>query len=81
MLMGFRDILDAFSRTPEEREKLKESLFELITRETKDEDIDYSDIPEVTDFSNYKPFKPHLDEIRAKNLRIKAEREKNSQIA
>ncbi|MBQ7562253.1 MAG: hypothetical protein IJS99_10580 [Synergistaceae bacterium] len=75
MLMGLHDVV-RLGRTPEEREELKKSLIKLLFEQRKDEDIDLSDMPEVTDFSRYKPLKPHIDKIREHNLRIKAERER-----
>ena len=34
--------------------------------------IDYSDIPEIKDFSRFKPLKPYFDAMRARNLKRKA---------
>lgn len=73
MIMGLSDVL-ALARTPEERKEMKESLIRL--RHMKDEDIDFSDIPKVTDFTGWKRAKPYFDKIREHNLRIKAERER-----
>lgn len=53
---------------------MKESFLRLM--EMRDEDIDFSDIPKVTDFTGWKSAKPYLDKIREHNLRIKAERER-----
>ena len=44
--------------------------------EMRDEDIDFSDIPRITDFSRFKRAKPHFDAMREHNLRLKAERER-----
>lgn len=55
---------------------MKKYLLDLLLQDDNDDDIDFSDIPEVKDFSHYKPFKPHLDKMREHNLRLQAEREK-----
>ena len=70
------DISDYFAlaKTPEEREEMKERLLNLM--EMRDEDIDFSDIPRITDFSRFKPLKPRVDAMREHNLRLKAERER-----
>ena len=73
--MGLKDVLN-LARTPEKREEMKKLLLKLLLEERRDEDIDLSDMPEVTDFSRFKPFKPRFDEMRAKNLRLKAEQER-----
>ena len=73
MLMGIDDVL-ARAKTPQEREEMKERLIELM--EMRDEDIDFSDIPRITDFSRFKRAKPHFDAMREHNLRLKAERER-----
>lgn len=73
MLMGIDDVL-ALAKTPQEREEMKERLIELM--EMRDEDIDFSDIPRITDFSRFKRAKPHFDAMREHNLRLKAERER-----
>lgn len=70
MIMGLSDVL-ALAKTPEEREEMKESLIRL--RNMRDEDIDFSDIPEVTDFTGWKKAKPYLDKIREHNLSLKAD--------
>lgn len=73
MSMAISDYL-ALAKTPQEREEMKERLLRLM--EMRDEDIDFSDIPEVTDFSNWKPLKPRLDAMREHNRRVNAERER-----
>ena len=47
--------------------------------EKPDEEIDFSDIPEITDFSRFKPGKPYFDKMRENNLRRKLERERLAQ--
>ena len=71
--MGIDDVL-ALAKTPQEREEMKQRLIELM--EMRDEDIDFSDIPRITDFSRFKRAKPHFDAMREHNLRLKAERER-----
>lgn len=71
--MAISDYL-ALAKTPEEREEMKARLIRLI--EMKDEDIDYSDIPEITDFSRFKPAKPHFDKIREHNRYVREMRKK-----
>ena len=73
MLMGLSDVL-ALARTPKEREEMKQRLIALM--EMKDEDIDFSDIPEITDFSRFKPAKPYFDKIREHNRKLRLERER-----
>ena len=68
-----RDYL-AFAKTPEEREEMKERLLNLL--EMRDEDIDFSDIPRITDFSRFKPLKPRIDAMRENNRRRREERER-----
>lgn len=75
MLMGLSDVLN-LARTPEEREEMKKSLIKMIIDDRRDEDIDLSDMPEVTDFSRFRPLKPRLDKMREHNKILKAEREK-----
>lgn len=77
MLMGIDDVL-ALAKTPQEREEMKQRLIELM--EMNDEDIDFSDIPRITDFSRFKRGKPHFDAMREHNLRLKAERERNKPL-
>ena len=73
MSMAISDYL-ALAKTPEEREEMKERLLKLM--EMRDEDIDFSDIPRITDFSRFVRGKPHFDAMREHNLRLKAERER-----
>ena len=73
MIMGFSDVL-ALAKTPEERAEMKQRLIKL--RHMRDEDIDFSDIPEVTDFTGWKRAKPYLDKIREHNRRVNAELER-----
>ena len=78
MLMGVSDIL-ALAKTPQEREEIKASLIALM--EMKDEDIDFSDIPRVTDFSRFRRAKPHFDAMREHNRRLREERERREALA
>lgn len=71
MIMGISDVLN-LARTPEEREEILESIRKV--RRMRDEDIDFSDIPRVTDFSGWKRAKPYFDKIREHNLKVRAER-------
>ena len=73
MSVGIREYL-ALAKTPEEREEMKERLLRLM--EMKDEDIDFSDIPKITDFSRFVRGKPHFDAMREHNRRVKEERER-----
>ena len=73
MLMGIDDIL-ALAKTPEQREEMKESIIALM--KMKDEDIDFSDIPRITDFSRFKPLKPRLDAMREHNRYVREMRKK-----
>ncbi len=72
MLMGLSDLLE-LGHTPEEKEEIRASIMRVM--DMRDEDIDYSDIPEVKDFSGWKPAKPFLDKIRKKNRKIRFQRE------
>ena len=72
MLMGLSDVL-ALARTPTEREEMKQRLIALM--EMKDEDIDFSDIPEVTDFSRFRRGKPYFDKMREHNRYVREMRE------
>ena len=49
--------------------------FELLRRleAMTDDDIDYSDIPEVTDFSNWRPAGEHIRRIAAANYQRRKE--------
>ena len=76
MLMGLTDVL-ARAKTPEEREEIRRNFLRMrdLRRKIRDEDIDFSDIPEITDFSGFVPGKPYFDRIREHNKRVLAERE------
>ena len=76
MIMGIHDVLK-LARTPEERERIREKFFQRM--DAKRREVDTSDIPEVTDFSRFRPGKPYVDRIREHNLRIEAERQKQKQ--
>ena len=69
MLMGLSDLLE-LGNTPEEKEEIRASIRRV--RDMRDEDIDYSDIPEMTGASGRKPAKPFLDRMRKNNRRIDA---------
>ncbi len=73
MLMGLSDVL-ALAKTPEEREEMKQHLIRLM--EMPDEEIDFSDIPPIIDFSRFVRGKPHFDAMRERNRRINEERER-----
>ena len=77
MLMGIDDIL-ALTTTPEEREEMKARLIRLM--EMKDEDIDFSDIPRITDFSRFRRGKPRIDAMIEKNRRNRLERERKAAL-
>ena len=77
MSVGIREYL-ALAKSPQEREEMKERLIRLM--EMKDEDIDFSDIPRITDFSRFVRGKPIIDAMREHNLRLKAERERQKAI-
>ena len=74
MLMGLGDIL-AFAKTPEEKNEIREH-FLMLRQKTRDNDVDFSDIPEKTDISRFRPLKPYLDKIREHNRRVNAELER-----
>ena len=73
MLMSIDDVR-ALAKTPQEREEMKERLLKLM--EMKDEDIDFSDIPRITNFSRFVRGKPYIDAMREHNKRVNAERER-----
>lgn len=73
MLMGLSDMF-ALAKTPEQKERMRETFIRL--RDVRDEDIDFSDIPPITDFSRFRPAKPYLDKIREHNKRVNAELER-----
>lgn len=74
MSMAISDYL-ALAKTPEERERMKQRVLEGLLR-FDDSYIDYSDIPEVTDFSRFKPLKPRLDAMRAHNRYVEEMRKR-----
>ncbi|MBQ9389571.1 MAG: hypothetical protein IJU07_05290, partial [Synergistaceae bacterium] len=63
MQMSLKDVL-ALAKTPEQREEMKQRLISMMFRDKDDDEIDFSDIPEVTDFSRFKPIKSRLDAMR-----------------
>ncbi len=73
MSTAIREYL-ALAKTPEEREEMKERLIALM--EMKDEDIDFSDIPRITDFSRLVRGKPIIDKIREHNRQNRLRRER-----
>ena len=78
MLMGIGDVL-ALAKTPQQREEMKQRILESLLR-FDDSHIDFSDIPEITDFSRFKPAKPHFDKMREHNRRIREERERKAAL-
>ena len=77
MQMGLEDVLE-LAKTPEQREEMKQRLLAMMFRDKDDDEIDFSDIPEVTDFSRFKPGKPHFDAMCENNRRIRLERERKA---
>ena len=73
MIMGIHDVL-RLARTPEERADILERFRKHMDEIRKP--VDTSDIPEVTDFSRFRPGKPIIDKMREHNLRVQAERAK-----
>ena len=78
MSKAIREYL-SLAKTPEEREEMKERLIKLL--EMKDEDIDFSDIPRITDFSRFVRGKPRIDAMRENNRRRREERERREALA
>ena len=72
MSMALSEFLDIATKTPEERREMQESIIRLM--EMKDEDIDFSDIPKITDFSRFRRAKPYFDAMREHNRRVNEER-------
>ena len=72
MSMALSEFLDIATKTPEERREMQESIIRLM--EMKDEDIDFSDIPKITDFSRFVRGKPHFDAMREHNRKVNEER-------
>ena len=75
MQMSLKDVL-ALAKTPEQREEMKQRIIAMMFRDKEDDEIDFSDIPEVKDFSHFRPLKPHLDAMRENNRRRREERER-----
>ena len=75
MQIGLKDVL-ALAKTPQQREEMKQRLLEMMFRDKDDNEIDFSDIPEITDFSRFRPGKPHFDAMREHNRRINEERKR-----
>ena len=75
MQMSLKDVL-ALAKTPEQREEMKQRIIAMMFRDKEDDEIDFSDMPEVTDFSRFRPLKPHLDAMRENNRRRREERER-----
>ena len=73
MSTAIREYLD-LAKTPEEREEMKKRILRLM--EMTDDEIDYSDIPRITDFSRFVRGKPHFDAMREHNRRVNEERER-----
>ena len=73
MLMGLSEVLD-LARTPQERQEMKERFIRLM--EMDDDDIDFSDIPRITDFSGFVPGKPIIDKMREHNRYVHEMRKK-----
>ena len=74
MSVAISDYL-ALAKTPEEREEMKQRILDGLLR-FDDSYIDYSDIPEITDFSRFRPAKPHFDKIREHNRYVREMRKK-----
>ena len=75
MQMSLEDVL-ALAKTPQQREEMKQRLIAMMFHDKSDDEIDFSDIPEVTDFSRFKPLKPHLDAMREHNRQNRLRRER-----
>ena len=76
--MAISDYL-ALAKTSEEREEMKARLIRLM--EMKDEDIDFSDIPRITDFSRFVRGKPIIDAMREHNRQNRLKRERLLEIS
>lgn len=63
--MKYIDYVNNINYIDPDREELLQRL-EAMT----DDEIDCSDIPEVTDFSNFRPAREHLRRIAEHNLRL-----------
>ena len=77
MQMSLEDVL-ALAKTPEQRDEMKRRLVAMMFCDKDDDEIDFSDIPEVTDFSRFKPIKPRLDAMREHNRQNRLKRERMS---
>ena len=75
MLMGLSEVLD-LARTPQEREEMKQRIIRLM--EMSDDEIDFSDIPRITDFSRFVRGKSHFDAMREHNRQNRLKRERMS---
>ena len=80
MLMGLHDVLKAV-KDPQEREAIRQDFLKRMenNRKMRGIEIDCYDIPEVTDFSGFRPGKPYIDRIREHNKKVWAEREREQQ--
>ena len=74
MSVAISDYL-ALAKTPEEREEMKQRILDGLLR-FDDSYIDYSDIPEITDFSRFRPAKPYFDKMREHNRYVHEMRKK-----
>jgi len=74
MSVAISDYL-ALAKTPEEREEMKQRILDGLLR-FDDSYIDYSDIPEITHFSRFRPAKPHFDKMREHNRYVREMRKK-----
>ena len=79
MQMSLKDVL-ALAKTPEQREEMKQRLIKMMFEDKNDEDIDFSDIPEITDFSRFKPLRPRLEAMIEHNRQVNAERERKKTL-
>ena len=76
MLMGLHDILAAVV-DPEEREAIRRDFLRRMDEKRKlFGEPDTSDIPEVTDFSRFRPAKPHFDKMREHNRYVEEMRKR-----
>lgn len=80
MQMSLEDVL-AFAKTPEQHQEMKQRLVAMMFHDKDDDEIDFSDIPEVTDFSRFKPVKPRLDAMREHNRQNRLKREALQKLA
>ena len=80
MQMSLEDVL-ALAKTPEQRVEMKQRIVAMMFRDKDDDEIEFSDIPEVTDFSHFKPLKPRLDAMREHNRQNRLRRERLQKIS